>query len=171
MPPRLRAGPIAHDVVLRPGVWVPVELLKLERLVVGGLLRGAERERTHVGDDHWIGHLASIPERARQIDRRDTSPLLATSGHVRPTPENAELVAFWILEDDPWLLALSHVSARGAERLDSRATSSSRSHPTGLTSIWIRFFTVFFSGTGTKTRHRSGNGAPDSDIQNAWSCW
>jgi hypothetical protein len=45
---------------------------------------------------------------------------LATSGHVRPTPENAELVAFWIFEDDPWLLALTHVSARGTERLDSR---------------------------------------------------
>ena len=45
---------------------------------------------------------------------------MATSGHVRPTPENAELVAFWILEDDPELLTLSHVGARGAERLDSR---------------------------------------------------
>jgi hypothetical protein len=42
------------------------------------------------------------------------------SGHVRPTPENADLVAFWVREDDPWLFALSHISARGAERLDSR---------------------------------------------------
>jgi hypothetical protein len=28
-----------------------------------------------------------------------------------------------------------------------------------------RFFAVLFSGTRTKTRRRSGNGAPDADIQ------
>src|SRR4051794_2039319 len=59
------------------------------------------------------------------------------------------------------------MSTRVAPNPRSRSTSSSRSHPTGLTSRWMRFFTDFFSGTESNTSKRSGNGAPDSDIQRA----
>lgn len=52
-----------------------------------------------------------------------------------------------------------------APNVSSRSTSSSRLQPTGLTSRCNRFFAVLFSGTRAKTRRRSANDAPDSDIQ------
>ena len=39
------------------------------------------------------------------------------------------------------------MSTRVAPSASSRATSSSRSQPTGLTSRWTRFFTVFSDGS------------------------
>jgi len=79
--------------------------------------------RVEADEQFWFDqlefHELVVGRIARHIDAR-ISGRVDASGHVRPTPEDTELVAFWILEDDPGLLALSHISPRGAERLDSR---------------------------------------------------
>ena len=64
-----RAGSIWNDVVLSAGALVLMEQLQLERPVVRGLLRGAERDRGQVCMNDGFSHASILSQMRPRFDR------------------------------------------------------------------------------------------------------